>query len=89
MAKPRVYNLGFVGSRPTLSIMTIKDLKELLDTLDENLLVVVAKDSEGNGYTNNISLAVDDLEYRSLGYEGEVGEFDPSSNNPKCIVIFP
>lgn len=69
--------------------MIVKELKAFLETLDENLLVVIAKDAEGNGYSDNLSFAVDGLEYRSLGYEGEVGDFDPISGNPQCMVIFP
>lgn len=31
--------------------MTVKDLREILDTLDPELEIVLQKDSEGNGYS--------------------------------------
>lgn len=85
-ADNRAIQVRFLGRRPR--IMTIKELKELLNecTLDENSQVILSSDGEGNHFSpacvytwSGVSWTGDDIHFVE---EGETPE------NP-CLIIYP
>jgi hypothetical protein len=82
--------------------MTVKELIEQLQQCDPDDLVVMSKDSEGNGFSKLSDIAFGNDRY-SGGYSGEIGldhlteeleqrgytEDDVMSDGEKCIVLWP
>ncbi len=78
--------------------MTVKELKEQLDKFDDNTIVILSRDSEGNSYSPILTVE-DGMSYR----DGEIGitelteedeengyaEEDVMRDGEKCIVLWP
>lgn len=53
--------------------ITVKELKKLLENVDENRIVILQNDAEGNGYSPLAGID-DESNYRAYStYSGEVG----------------
>jgi len=81
--------------------MTVKQLKEKLEKLNENDIVIMSKDAEGNGFSPLSDLSEDSYEETTTAY-GEVGirELTPElekqgyseedlNNGKPCVTLWP
>ena len=80
--------------------MTVKELIERLQTLDQDKLVVLSRDEEGNGYS---SLAQVDDNFKYNDWDKEIGisvltpdmerqgytEEDVAETGEECVVLYP
>lgn len=76
--------------------MTVKQLKKLLENIDDNRIVVLQIDSEGNGYNKCRGVddnALYDAETHKVGMEriDEDGPYteEDLGKGKKAVVIFP
>lgn len=85
--------------------MTVQDLKKELDKLDDNMLVVISKDSEGNSYSPLSEVSGNSLYTPENNWLGEVSikELTPelikqgyteedcykTDESKECIVLWP
>ena len=77
--------------------MTVKELIALLQTCDQDRIVVISRDSEGNGYSElycvesamfcDGEIGLEDLtaELEKLGY----GEEDVMEEGKRAVVLYP
>jgi len=71
--------------------MTVSELKELLETLPDDMQVVMSSDSEGNTYSplSSYEIAVY-VPYGSWsGYIVSDGDTDGDGLYPKALVLYP
>lgn len=84
--------------------MKVKELIEQLRKCDPESIVILQKDSEGNGYSPIAGVDSDDLKYvKETSYSGEVkyskltremeeagySEEDLATDGEDCVVLFP
>ena len=84
--------------------MTVKQLIQELKKLPEDAVVLLSKDSEGNGYSDDVFIQVDPgLSYVKYGRDIELGysklteqlerlgytEEDVLEEGKSCVVIYP
>ncbi len=65
--------------------MTIKQLKNKIEKMDDNLTVILSSDSEGNSFNilNDLSLA----SYKEKDYSLEIDEVNEFKK--KCVIFYP
>lgn len=74
--------------------MTVKELIDELLKLPQNVIVVLQKDSEGNGYSpvagSEAAVYDADNDWSGSVYSDEdVADGDAPEGCPSCVVIFP
>lgn len=82
--------------------MKVKDLKDLINNLDDDMEVILQKDSEGNGYSP-LSGGDEAVYVAESSYSGDVyslnwsaedcdlseDEWEKIKKQPHCIVLYP
>ena len=73
--------------------MKVKELKAILDSLDENIEIVMSSDGEGNEYSPLAALEVGMYEATSTWcgyvYSEEDAQHDDFEYIPNAIVLYP
>lgn len=83
--------------------MNIKDLKEIIESLPDDMEIIIQKDSEGNGYSplwttdsecvyieeNNWSGEVYSLSCTAEDHDMEDEEWETLKEMQKCLVLVP
>ena len=67
--------------------MTVNQLIEILEKQDQNDIVLLSRDAEGNGYMEVVDWG-QGLCYQD-GYEYQLGEYDVRQDLKPCIVLWP
>lgn len=57
--------------------MNVRELKDALDNLPDDMIVVLAKDAEGNGFSPLWSASTDHTYWASSPYSGEAAPTKP------------
>lgn len=83
--------------------MKVKDLKDALSSLPDDMEIILQKDSEGNGFSPLAGADSDCVYQAECGWGGTVYDVDWSAddccmeeeewqeilNKPRCLVLFP
>ena len=65
--------------------MKVKDLKKVLEDLPDDLLVIMSKDGEGNGFSPLSDIGV----YLYKENNSWSGEIDSESEKKNCVCLWP
>jgi hypothetical protein len=66
--------------------ITVKQLRESLNGLDDSLLVVLSKDAEGNDFSPLVEVEGPLTYIPDSGWSGEIIE---DHDNDNCVVLWP
>lgn len=83
--------------------MNIKELKEAIESLPDNMEVILQKDAEGNGYSPLEGFDPDCVYIPETTWSGEIydtnwsagdslmdeEEWEKMKSKPKCLLLFP
>ena len=79
--------------------MTVKELKTLIDTLPDNIQVIIQKDVEGNDFSPLADVDTDAIYIPKNTWSGDVyynaeycnseEEWNEIKDNPKVLILYP
>lgn len=69
--------------------MNVKDLKNAIENLPDDMDVIIQKDSEGNGFSPLEGWTTDVAYYPKSTWSGEIGEVDDSNEDQRCFLLWP
>ena len=74
--------------------MNIKELKEVIDKLPDDMEVILQKDSEGNGFSPLADCDTNCIYIKETDWSGEIAyctdeEWEDIKVNPKVLVLCP